>query len=185
MGSRGVVRSMNDHEPSRVLAVGDLPLEEWRPVVGHEGFSISSAGRVWCEHLGRELKLTPRESGHLVVNLRGKQRRVHHLVLEAFAGPRPPGEEGCHYDDEPANNWVENLSWGTRHKNMLDRVRNGRHHCARKTQCPQGHEYTPENTYQNRDGRRECRICKRVHRTESMRRTRARKREMQTLGGLI
>lgn len=29
---------------------------------------------------------------------------------------------------------------------------------ARKTHCPQGHEYTPENTYA-RKGRRYCRAC--------------------------
>lgn len=31
---------------------------------------------------------------------------------------------------------------------------------ARKTQCPQGHEYTEENTYKYPSGRRECRICR-------------------------
>lgn len=28
-----------------------------------------------------------------------------------------------------------------------------------KTHCPQGHEYTPENTYQWREGHRQCRTC--------------------------
>jgi hypothetical protein len=31
---------------------------------------------------------------------------------------------------------------------------------ARKTHCKRGHEFTPENTYRHRDGRRECGTCK-------------------------
>ncbi|GAA4237618.1 hypothetical protein GCM10022254_50190 [Actinomadura meridiana] len=31
---------------------------------------------------------------------------------------------------------------------------------ARKTRCPQGHEYTLENTYLGRNGSRECRTYK-------------------------
>lgn len=36
-----------------------------------------------------------------------------------------------------------------------------------KTHCPRGHEYTPENTYTKkcRPNSRECRICRRSHRT--------------------
>lgn len=30
---------------------------------------------------------------------------------------------------------------------------------ARKTHCPRGHEYTPENTYVKPSGRRRCRAC--------------------------
>jgi len=33
-----------------------------------------------------------------------------------------------------------------------------------KTHCPQGHEYTPENTYIAPDGSRRCRACKNEHR---------------------
>lgn len=32
---------------------------------------------------------------------------------------------------------------------------------AVKTHCPQGHPYTPENTYVRPNGHRKCRICKR------------------------
>jgi hypothetical protein len=53
-----------------------------------------------------------------------KTRLVHHLVLEAFVGPRPDGQVGCHFDDDPRNNRVENLRWDTSSANALDRVRN-------------------------------------------------------------
>lgn len=43
---------------------------------------------------------------------------------------------------------------------------------AAKTHCPQGHEYTPENTFYNGDGHRSCRAC----RNEGNRRRRAAQR---------
>jgi len=33
-----------------------------------------------------------------------------------------------------------------------------------KTHCPQGHEYTKENTYVYPDGRRDCKICRKNQR---------------------
>lgn len=44
-----------------------------------------------------------------------------------------------------------------------------------KTHCPQGHEYTPENTYVNCEGTRKCRACLRVRGRENMRQWRAKK----------
>lgn len=41
---------------------------------------------------------------------------------------------------------------------------------ARKTRCKYGHEFTPENTYQNQHGRRACRECARAIGRESYRR---------------
>ena len=47
-------------------------------------------------------------------------------MLEAFVGPCPDGMECCHYDDNPYNNILSNLRWGTDQDNALDKVRNGR-----------------------------------------------------------
>lgn len=137
--------------------------ENWLPVVGNAQWEVSDQGRV--RKGDRICKLTPKDSGHLVINMGGIQRRVHHLVLEAFVGPRPEGMEGCHSDDDPTNNVVTNLQWGTRSHNVLDQVRNGLHNNARKTACKYGHDYTPENTYRHpSNGRRECWKCKRARR---------------------
>jgi HNH endonuclease/NUMOD4 motif len=54
-------------------------------------------------------------------------RKVHHLVLEAFVGPRPEGMEALHWDDDPSNNHLINLRWGTHSENVHDSVRNGTH----------------------------------------------------------
>jgi hypothetical protein len=155
--------------------------ERWLPVVGYEGeYEVSDLGRVrsfsrmvyagrgW-ERLqaGRLLKARTDHRGRPTVGLcrNGKQHRrpLHHLVLEAFVGLRPPGMECCHYDDDPLNNKLENLRWDTKSANMRDQVRNGRHHGARKTHCKYGHELTPDNVCPSRArrGHRQCLECRR------------------------
>lgn len=140
--------------------------EEWRPVVGFEGFiEVSSLGRLrsldrmtyvsasrtapayWRRHKGKILEPAPHpRGGYKYIKLSGggkirNNAKVHHLVLEAFVGPRPPGTECCHANDIAGDNRVENLRWDTPAANAEDR--RGRYV---KTHCPQGHEYTPENT---------------------------------------
>jgi hypothetical protein len=51
---------------------------------------------------------------------------VHRLVLLAFVGPPPEGTQAMHADDNPQNNRLDNLSWGTWSENQAQRVRNGR-----------------------------------------------------------
>ena len=52
--------------------------------------------------------------------LKGRSRRVDHLVLDAFYGPRPKGLESCHWDDDSANNDIDNLRWDTHRANKFD-----------------------------------------------------------------
>lgn len=161
-----------------------LPGETWRPAPGYEGlYEVSDFGRVYaharerqCGHPGSTPQrrpgylLKPNPVGnprtHLAVALTkdGKRRhlKVHRLVLSAFVGPCPLGLESLHWDDDPTNNRLTNLRYGTRSQNLKDRVRNGRHHNTRKTHCPANHEYTPENTYEPRPGKRACRECNRI-----------------------
>lgn len=47
---------------------------------------------------------------------------------------------------------------------------------ALRTTCPQGHEYTPENTIKTKDGRRRCLTCRRNQAAAHMRRRRKEKR---------
>jgi hypothetical protein len=56
---------------------------------------------------------------------RGNSRCVHALVLEAFVGPCPPGQEGLHRDGVHAHNALGNLHYGTRQRNSLDKKLHG------------------------------------------------------------
>ena len=94
--------------------------EVWSPVAvkGHR-LEVSDLGRV------RELDgtlLSPRKArdGYPVVH----GIKLHRLVLEAFVGPRPRGQMCCHADDNPDNNRLDNLRWGTSRENQQDRIRN-------------------------------------------------------------
>lgn len=179
--------------------------EIWSSVVGWENlYEVSDCGRVRSlartVPFGNNTRRVPSRvlkpgrdaNGVRYVQLtdgpRRVVRRVHVLVLEAFVGPRPPGLEGCHWDDDKDNNHLENLRWDTRSANMQDMLRNGNNHHANKTHCKRGHEYTPENTKIGRNGGRWCRECHRIdgrqryrrdlenqraYRREQMRRSRA------------
>lgn len=156
--------------------------ERWLPIPGYEGtYSVSEAGRVRSEDRivtftdGRqrhypqcELKLcASKDNPYLQVRLgKGNSRYVHHLVAQAFIGPRPPGLDVLHANDIHTDNRAVNLSYGTRSQNIYDAVANGRHGMANRTECPHGHRYTPENTKVYK-GRRFCRTCKRNWRSKT------------------
>lgn len=93
----------------------------------------------------------------------GTHQRAHRLVYELLRGPIPAGY-GLHHNCK--NKWC---------------VRPGPEHCMpvtaathadnaqalrrAKTHCPQGHEYSPANTYVWH-GDRHCRACKRERERE-------------------
>lgn len=128
------------------------PEGDWRLVVGWEDlYEVSADGRVWSNALrygSRGRLLTPTLSGggdgdggrYLSVTLcRSGQRKtvkVHLLMLEAFAGPCPPGHEGRHLDGDNLGNRISNLVWGTHSENINDQVRHGTHNQSRKQNCP-------------------------------------------------
>lgn len=65
--------------------------------------------------------------GHLQVRFQhlNKAYYVHHLVLIAFRGSRPEKLECRHLNGDPGDNRLENLAWGTRRENMMDRAVHG------------------------------------------------------------
>lgn len=149
----------------------------WRPVVGYESsYEVSDRGRVrsvdrivHCKdgrtlrYAGRVLKPQLSGQGRLRVTLaRSQPIPVHKLVLEAFIGPRPEGTECCrHLDDNPLNNTLTNLTWGTYGENSRDMVRNGGGN-AGKVRCKRDHLFDEANTYVDKSGARHCRACGRI-----------------------
>jgi|SRR5579875_1210154 len=106
--------------------------ERWRGVPGEPGYAVSDHGRV--RSLDRSLsdgraaggvmlRAAPDAKGYARVRLRGRWRRVHHLVLEAFVSARPPGMEGCHGNGRPDDNHLGNLRWDTHGENERDKRR--------------------------------------------------------------
>lgn len=115
------------------MAEDDATPEAWKPVVGYEGlYTVSDRGNVRTRRRkgSKGGLLRPGLSAsHLTVGLYmegvPRSRLVHHLVLEAFVGPCPPGMEGCHGPGGPLDNRLANLRWDTASANQMDRVRDG------------------------------------------------------------
>lgn len=100
------------------------------PVLGFPKYEVDDAGQV---HGPRKspLRQNPVGSGYLSVGLYAdgrpeKTRLVHHLVLEAFVGPRPDGHEASHVNGDVLDNRLENLVWETKQENMDRKVAHGR-----------------------------------------------------------
>lgn len=121
--------------------IPDLPGEEWRPVLGWEGYyEVSNQGRVKSVTRTTDDGLTiygrlrqPAMQGrgnpywqvHLMRGGRDApfyRVAVHRLVLESFVGPCPPGMEACHNNGNGFDNRVENLRWDTHENNMRDQA---------------------------------------------------------------
>ena len=172
-------------------------VEKWLPIPGYEGmYEASDQGRVRSldRHVpgrdgrrtfyaGRVLRPWRQKSGHLAVSLgRSKRECVHRLVLAAFRGPCPIGQEACHWDDDPSNNHLDNLRWASRSSNGRDRVRNGIDPHASMVQCKYGHPFSPENTHLRPDGGRTCKECRRRRKREENARNRLKRKEVTDIG---
>ena len=124
-----------------------LIIEQWKPIVGHEGmYEVSDHGRV--RSLDRichdKNGLAKRFKGKVLINIKkintyGEyyivrlpvktgghvNAYVAHLVIEAFSGPRPNGMQCCHCDGNSLNNSVANLRWSTPVDNAKDKYLHG------------------------------------------------------------
>lgn len=117
-------------------------VEVWRDIPNYEGFyQVSNFGRVksvkrvvvrrngttnTCQE--KILKLNTNKGYYyisLFKNGIGKTFGVHQLVLHAFVGVQEKGLEVRHLDNNPFNNRLENLAYGTKSDNMQDAVKCG------------------------------------------------------------
>ena len=107
---------------------------------------------------------TPRGYGKF--RIKRKEYYSHRIAYELAKGPIPDGLQIDHLCRNTSCCNPDHLEAVTSQTNTLRGVgvtaRN-----SRKTHCPQGHEYTPENTYYHRNGgdghtRRRCRTCERA-----------------------
>jgi hypothetical protein len=94
----------------------------------------------------------------LLVNADGSLL-AHRVVYELLVGPIPDGMELDHLCRNPSCVRPSHLEPVTHAENT--RRGNAGKHQASRTHCPQGHEYTAENTYVH-NGRRNCRACRRT-----------------------
>lgn len=110
--------------------------EVWLPVPNHDGYEVSSFGRVRSYLISNSSRrrAVPKilkaslTHGYPCVQLKGSlvRRQVHLYVLEAFVGSKPAWADSArHLDGNRTNNRVENLAWGTHEEQWRDKDRHG------------------------------------------------------------
>lgn len=110
-------------------------MEFWKNINGYPGYQVSDHGRVRSFINNRHgicdnhhiLTPTLNHNGYPTVCLGRRNRKlISRLVAEAFI-PNPQHLPIVrHIDDNPSNNNVKNLRWGTQKDNMQDCIRHGR-----------------------------------------------------------
>lgn len=108
--------------------------EQWRLITGGN-YEISSHGRFRRATPGRRtfagrlISPIKMKIGYFMVQptVNGKNVKfyIHHLVAEAFIGPRPDGLSINHKDGDKTNNQVENLEYVTHKENIQHASRIG------------------------------------------------------------
>ena len=107
--------------------------ERWWYIEGMPGYMISDYGRVWADKTGQFIKVKRMDNhGHmgvcLCVNGCRHYEYIHRLMAKAFI-PNPNGYNIVrHLNDDPSDNCLDNLAWGTQEDNMRDCIANGNSH---------------------------------------------------------
>lgn len=107
--------------------------EEWAFIEGFPNYRISNKGRVHSYVTQSFLKPKLLDNhGHLGVCLRrdGKSfyKYLARLIAEAFISNPNGAPIVRHLNDDPSDNSIENLEWGTQKDNYFDSVINGTVH---------------------------------------------------------
>jgi|SRR5580704_2657730 hypothetical protein len=153
--SSAVIRGLTGNEVPAVnqSAIPALEGERWLPVPGFGMYEVSNHARVWSYH-GNGRLLTPvmygppgyKYPGVVLCNGPADRWRakLHQIVMLAFVGPCPDGEEVRHLDGNVMNNRWEpgneaetraaggNLVYGTHAANQRDQIAHGTLHLAVK-----------------------------------------------------
>ena len=147
--------------------------ERWSAISGFEGrYEVSSRGRVRSlarsTRHGRRIKgrvmRSNRSTPYAMVTLCRDGRRSYHLVHRLMAEAFIPNPEGLpvvrHLNDDPRDNRLENLAWGTHSDNTQDILRNGNNAFANRTHCLRGHSLNDPNLANQQE--RTCLACARA-----------------------
>jgi hypothetical protein len=141
----------------RIMAKRKVAREIWRAIPGHDGYEVSSLGRV--RSINRVMLKRSRHPGLFLRKYRGRilalqaagfhknylavglgyspqnHQYVHRIVMLAFEGKPKRGYEVHHIDHNPRNNSLSNLKYVTRSENnfAIRRPKKERCRCCGRT----------------------------------------------------
>lgn len=111
----------------------ELDGEEWKEILGYEGYYISNMGRVkhYIKRYKKFILLKPspnsKNEGRLYIRIKDKNLQVSRLVGFAFIeGHTKEKNTIDHLDGDATNNRADNLEWTTQGENNERAYRNGR-----------------------------------------------------------
>lgn len=115
-------------------------------------------------------------AGYGIVTIDGHSQRVHQWVWENANGPLPVGHNLHHVCHNKRCRELSHLELLTASDHWLEHgLRGFARTNSEKTHCEAEHEFTPENTWVEKNGKRHCKAC----RAEAAKRFRARKKEAE------
>lgn len=116
--------------------VTKLEGERFKRVPGFSNLAASTLGRIVDLTSEELVEFTAEvEGGHFRYNRRTFQSdtgvsesfRPHQIIMRTFGEPKPYDDAIIlHYNDDDADNRIENLRWGSQAENAADRVRNAK-----------------------------------------------------------
>ena len=95
----------------------------WETIPTWPNYQACPSGQIKSYRTGRILSQSTKQGKHpyqrvnLSQNGKAKCVLVHRLILETFVGPCPEGCQTLHLDNNPKNNHLDNLCWGTPKEN--------------------------------------------------------------------
>lgn len=113
--------------------INDITNPEWKQIyLDNSTYCfVSNVGTVKDSN-NKELKIYKNDSGYSTVCIRSfvnpkecYRKMVHRLVAEAFVDNPGNKPEVNHLDNNPSNNWYENLQWVTRKENIKYTIESG------------------------------------------------------------
>ena len=100
-----------------------MPLEIWEDIEGYPNYEVSNVGRVrnkTTKYVLKPQKFIGKKYYYVCLYANGTQKkeRIHRLVATAFI-PNPKNlPEVNHKDEDPSNNFVDNLEWCSKSDNV-------------------------------------------------------------------
>lgn len=108
--------------------------EIWKDIIGYEGlYQVSNLGRIKSlprktkNQFGKKeliMKQIYDKYGYKVISIKGKTKKVHRIVAEAFLKNINNYPIVNHKDGNKANNKVDNLEWCTNKYNIIHAYKN-------------------------------------------------------------
>ena len=134
-----------------------------------EGYFISKKGKLWSRydksgHITKDswhrVKYNTSKQGYKFIQRRGKIHYIHRLVAMAYI-PNPNNYPIVrHLNDNPLDNRLANLAWGTQKDNVKDSIKNNSFHFLEHPSGPNHPNYNkpPHNKLSLRKERRVLRL---------------------------